>query len=348
LQPFAIEMTSQPKSLLNAIPWIHGAAFRPVFAFLRHLDISADRLLERSGLPIERLDLYRGVIPQHLLGHFVNDVVRLHGLPTFTHDAIVFARRANVHWAYSPPEETTLWLALKEAIIRAKGHTSTQFLLSENADTVSVLRRQTSLPVDAEFQFGIFGLEMMIQIARDYLGERWQPARIWIPGQLSNIPGLSSVFPYCPVSFLDDLWRFDIPRRRLATARGPQRITSGVSNGKQAHHGEPVSGSGFASVFGRIVGTYLRSGPLRLEGAAEIMRISTRTLQRRLRQAGLTFSEVVEENRFSVAKELLHRTNLPIIEIALELGYESPSSFARSFRRISGISPRDYRQTGPT
>jgi len=41
---------------------------------------------------------------------------------------------------------------------------------------------------------------------------------------------------------------------------------------------------------------------------------------------------------------MLRKTNVPIIEIALEIGYESPSHFAQVFRRVTGVSPRDYKK----
>ncbi|CCT58366.1 AraC family transcriptional regulator [Acetobacter pasteurianus] len=48
--------------------------------------------------------------------------------------------------------------------------------------------------------------------------------------------------------------------------------------------------------------------------------------------------------RVEHAKELLCQSDQSIIEIALTIGYESPSHFAQVFRRETGMSPRDYRK----
>ncbi|MBJ7223966.1 MULTISPECIES: helix-turn-helix domain-containing protein [unclassified Brenneria] len=43
------------------------------------------------------------------------------------------------------------------------------------------------------------------------------------------------------------------------------------------------------------------------------------------------------------AKKMLLETDMPIINIALAVGYDSPSHFAHVFRRETGVSPREYR-----
>lgn len=37
--------------------------------------------------------------------------------------------------------------------------------------------------------------------------------------------------------------------------------------------------------------------------------------------------------------------SLPIIDIALAVGYQTPSAFAASFRRLTGVTPTEYRKS---
>nr|WP_283092714.1 helix-turn-helix transcriptional regulator [Acetobacter thailandicus] len=59
---------------------------------------------------------------------------------------------------------------------------------------------------------------------------------------------------------------------------------------------------------------------------------------------GQTPSDWFMQRRVQKASEMLRKTNLSIIEIALEIGYDNPSHFAQVFRRVTGVSPRDYRK----
>ena len=50
------------------------------------------------------------------------------------------------------------------------------------------------------------------------------------------------------------------------------------------------------------------------------------------------------ELRMQRARELLSFTKITVKEIAAELGFDDPLYFSRAFKKISGISPRDYRR----
>lgn len=59
---------------------------------------------------------------------------------------------------------------------------------------------------------------------------------------------------------------------------------------------------------------------------------------------GLTVKEYIRKRRFSRACYQLHCTNLSIIDISLNAGYETPESFTRAFKQYYGMSPRDFRK----
>lgn len=56
------------------------------------------------------------------------------------------------------------------------------------------------------------------------------------------------------------------------------------------------------------------------------------------------FVEFVTATRIKSAKELMATTNLKIYEISDRVGFESPSYFSRVFKRLEGVSPREYMQ----
>ncbi|MGE8348441.1 AraC family transcriptional regulator [Pseudomonas helleri] len=80
-----------------------------------------------------------------------------------------------------------------------------------------------------------------------------------------------------------------------------------------------------------------------LEGLAEQMNCSPRTLRRHLHDAGCSYQELLDELRFERAKLLLHETEWPIYRIADTLGFSETASFRHAFVRWSGVSPSQYR-----
>jgi AraC-like DNA-binding protein len=80
-----------------------------------------------------------------------------------------------------------------------------------------------------------------------------------------------------------------------------------------------------------------------LEGVARALGMSARTLQRQLRQEGVTFAKVLAELRREMAPALLRDGRYGVSEVAFLLGYEDPSAFRRAFQRWFGRSPRSFR-----
>jgi len=91
-----------------------------------------------------------------------------------------------------------------------------------------------------------------------------------------------------------------------------------------------------------VVTELFPSGHPTLENVANSMGISSRTLQRRLANSGLTFTQVIDEARFVTARQLLAK-HYKLADIAIQLGYADAGSFTRAFERWTGMTPQKYR-----
>lgn len=78
-------------------------------------------------------------------------------------------------------------------------------------------------------------------------------------------------------------------------------------------------------------------------GVARSMSLSTRTLQRRLSEAGTSFRKLVEAARMDEALRLMNDRELSLSEISRNLGYSEPSAFSFAIRTHFGATPRALR-----
>lgn len=81
-----------------------------------------------------------------------------------------------------------------------------------------------------------------------------------------------------------------------------------------------------------------------LEQVAERLFITPRTLQRRLKELGQSYTKLLEEVRQETAERLLLRQDLNIGEVAFYLGYQEIHSFSRAFTQWNGVSPLVWRK----
>ncbi|KQN97714.1 response regulator transcription factor [Paenibacillus sp. Leaf72] len=62
-------------------------------------------------------------------------------------------------------------------------------------------------------------------------------------------------------------------------------------------------------------------------------------------ETGETFVEFVTRTKMEKAKELLNQSDMTVVEIAEQLGYEHTSYFIKLFRNASGMSPNEFRKS---
>jgi len=89
----------------------------------------------------------------------------------------------------------------------------------------------------------------------------------------------------------------------------------------------------------------LPSGDATQDRVASRMNRSCSSLQRDLRAEGTSFRDVREETRRQLATEYVQHGDISLQEIAFLLGFSDQSNFSRAFRRWTGRSPKDWRNS---
>ena len=188
-------------------------------------------------------------------------------------------------------------------------------------------------------------LLVMVAIVRAFTEPAWQPKEMAFRSTV--MPGRYAAEQFPNTRFLTGqkaVW-ITVPRELLSL---PLRVTPDVS---RSHAGlaaaSPITvdfQTNVSNSLKAVLSAYLPEQLPSIEFAAEMAATSVRTLQRRLKESALSYSDLIGEIRFEAAARLLRETDATALEIALEVGYEDPSHFSRAFKRTAGISPREYRR----
>ena len=102
--------------------------------------------------------------------------------------------------------------------------------------------------------------------------------------------------------------------------------------------------NGLALDVRRVLMSRLARGESDIELVARDLAMSSRTLQRRLAAAGLSYHELLDRARRETAEKCIADSSLSIGEIAYLTGYSEPAAFHRAFRRWTGVTPQGFRQ----
>ncbi len=87
----------------------------------------------------------------------------------------------------------------------------------------------------------------------------------------------------------------------------------------------------------------IRKGRPGLEDTAKLLGMSGRTLRRRLRVEGLSYSDLLTAARKEAAEVYIHEEKLTLADIAGLLGYGDQTAFMRAFKGWFGEPPGSYR-----
>lgn len=93
----------------------------------------------------------------------------------------------------------------------------------------------------------------------------------------------------------------------------------------------------------REIGIGLRDGNPGLSACALRLGFDKRTLQRKLKQAGVSYQELLDEMRRELSMYYLQEQHLPAHEVAFLLGFSETSTFHRAFKRWTGTTPGEFR-----
>ncbi|MFI8480173.1 AraC family transcriptional regulator [Pseudomonas sp. NPDC078700] len=91
--------------------------------------------------------------------------------------------------------------------------------------------------------------------------------------------------------------------------------------------------------------TQLPDGEPSAERVAQALHLSLRSLQRHLADEGTSYERVLAETRQALALRHMSEAACSISETAYLLGFSDVSSFSRAFKRWTGQSPSQYRET---
>jgi len=94
----------------------------------------------------------------------------------------------------------------------------------------------------------------------------------------------------------------------------------------------------------RKLADLMACGEANADAACRALKLSRRTLQRRLQAEKTSFQKVLQEVRAVLAVNYLSDGRLKSLEIAMLLGYSNISTFTTAFKSWYNMPPAEYRQ----
>lgn len=186
-------------------------------------------------------------------------------------------------------------------------------------------------------------LQAVISVVRGVAGEDWCPAEMCFVSRNRPTEAVHGAFPNTRILVGQPHTSITVRIEDLARpTHDPAAVEGNAPPGVNVEQSEVWE---FVRLLRMLVQPYLGEGRIDVAFVAELAGVSTRTLQRRLRMCGTSYSQILLEARFALARTLLADPVTKVIDVAMMAGYDSPQHFTRAFRKFTGVTPSEYRHS---
>ncbi|MGR5231829.1 helix-turn-helix domain-containing protein [Vibrio rotiferianus] len=180
---------------------------------------------------------------------------------------------------------------------------------------------------------------LLIEIIRQLLGKQWTTSMIRIQSSTTYLEALPQPCKGLPVFSCKDGTGIYIAKDHLHEKRAHWKQMAKSTLARD----ENISLKSFDISLMKALTPYLCEGRISLRKAAKITHLTKRTLQRRLNDIDMTFSQLLDYTIEEEANRLLQRKEYTITQISYMLGYNTPAHFSRAFKRMTKLTPKVYR-----
>lgn len=331
----------------TSIPFTRSSTMLPFIDFLDTIGAPTERLLHQAGIPAALLEHPETLVPLHSAHRFGELASRSERIEDL---GLVVAQRTSAFdlgvLGRSLRDAATVYEYLHTGI-RLIGSVSggERFWLSFEDDRLRFNQFMPGFAGPGRCQADVYTLVVTVNMLRSFIDPCWYPDEVRLLAGDEKLLGERMTFGNARIILGQPYSSFTMARSLLQCP-----VQRGHNTGRRTGDTPPVNDppmpEGLKSSVEQYIVTLLADGCPDIHLTAEAAGMSTRTLQRRLAEIGLTFSQLVKDGRMRLAAEWLADTDMPIAHIATSLGYTDASNFARAFRRQTGTSPLTYRRAG--
>ena len=329
----------------KAPPLLRIAHVLTFTTYLRKHGAPVDTFLHRSGLPV-LCDDPNTYAPLSRIWSFF-DIAARHEDPElgWRVGAHVGDKGLNTALLRKLESAPTLLQALRRFSRMARTEaTGTDIGIEENRNGILFYTRYAGMVQEPGYHISqSYQLGVILDVIRHFLGRHWMPVEIGI--ESSCIPVCADeYFPGTRILSSQPAGYIAVPRSCLHRAPRSGETKTGKAEDVLLNL-DPDTNIAYLNLLQSVLSSYLSEGYISQRVAAELMSTSVRTLTRRLSEFGLTYGMLIDDLRFKVARKKLSNTDQPIYDIAHAVGFKDQGSFTRMFRRIGGVSPKEFRDS---
>lgn len=321
------------------------AVVQPFVAYLENISVPTKKYLLQVGLYPAMLDDPATPLSTSLVFDFLNTACRAEGIDDI---GLLVGRATSLQMMDEfgkrllASESINDYLKLGCRLISTIS-SGDHYWLAEDSNEVRFCQSISGLNEPDKIQSHLYISLVTINTIRQASQETWSPIEITIPGMGEDTTAkLAAVLPGTKIIREGSYASFLIPHNLLVRPM----LVKGDGLQEAVPHSVPLTlPTDFVASIAQLVEMLIITGNSDIHTAASAAGLSYRKLQRRLADSGTNYSALLAKTRIGMAMRLILDGNRSLADIASTLGYKDQANFSRAFRRVTGLSPRTFRDS---
>ena len=218
--------------------------------------------------------------------------------------------------------------------------------IEDMAETTDLVIRDMEVGPLIVYEDGDAGMAILVRLCRLIAGSTINPVRVVMQRPIPACPELFDAVFAAPIEYDAPEYRLcfdkELVDRPLETAHpelariNDQTVVDYLARFDRANITMQVRS--------KIIEKLPDGVPMQ-QSIAKTLHVSLRSLQRRLKSEQTCFKSLLENTRKTLAVQYIRESNRSLGEISYLLGFSEPSSFNRAFKRWTGKTPSEYRES---
>lgn len=324
------------------IPLVKAAFAAPFRIAMENNSVSADQYFRKFRLPTAELNDPDALLPEKPFWRLINQVAIAEMIPDFgmqVAQALPWYKTETLQPLLRGKQP--LKVVLEKFCDAAGSQSNTSAFKLRMEGDLCWFEHHSEILVKNDIQMENYRLTNMIELVQLAAGRNWKPVFIRLRMDDNKVIRKNRLLEGCAPEFSQERTAIAMPVGLLNANVSIQPAGSDTRNFPLDDIHEK---SKFIAALKTIISQYILEKDLSIDTIAELAGCTTRTLQRKLKEYQISYTDLLNEARMQYACSNLKFSGTKITEIAQQLGYNDTAHFTRAFKRWTGMTPSAYRK----
>ena len=341
-------MPKRNKNPESSIVLVKAAFLQQFKLAMKDNGVEVEPYLKRFRLPVNDVNDSDTYLPGKPFWHLINQVAIEEIIPDFGMQVAQVTPWYKVESMQKFLARSRSLASLLDAFCEIASAQSSNARFNTHVEDGQCWFEYHGVPVISnDIQMELYRVASMIELVQLATGKNWRPLEVRLMMNKNRVVEKNCILDDCELVFSQTHTAIVFPAGLLdatITTR-PDDSPGDIDINESLKLDDIQNRTKLVNALHEIFSFYVTEDKLTINMIADIVGLSTRSLQRVMKKHDISYNALLNTARQQYAETQLKNPEVKISDIAYQLGYNDTAHFTRAFKRWTGMTPSQYRNS---